>query len=528
MKGQRSISTGDSDDRFILAHDLGTTGDKATLFDRLGKLVAVSFVPYETDYQPGNRAEQDPAAWWSAFCQASRQLLCAERSAAERIAAVSFSGQMMGCLPVDARGTPLARAIIWADQRAIGQAELIAEKAGFERVYRITGHRVSPGYSAAKILWLRDNQPEIFRNTHKFLHAKDYVVYRLTGAMVTDYSDASGMNLFDLESRTWSEEILDALDLDPALLPPPRPSTHIAGEIGEGVSEECGLVPGTPVVIGGGDGPCGAAGAGVISPGSAYAYLGSSGWIAVASERPLLDPKFRTCNFHHLDPRLITPTGPMQAAGASYQWVRDALCAQAVLAAQTSGVSPYDIMNLEAETVAPGSEGLLFLPYLMGERSPHWNPKARGVFFGLTMSHRRPHMVRAVVEGVVLNLRTVLLAFEEQGLSPREIRIVGGGAQGALWRKVMADAYQRPIVRTALMRESTSLGAAIAGGVGVGLFRDFAAAAEIVRVVDRTDPDPELKHVYDAAYELFVSVYEALVPAFEVRMDTGLERGRRA
>lgn len=498
----------------ILAHDLGTTGNKATLYDPAGELVGTAFGGYETRYFGQNCVEQDPADWWQAVVGSTRRLLGESRASAADIACVTFSGQMMGCVAVDALGEVLRPAIIWADQRAVKQAEWIAERVGADRVYEITGHRVGPSYSAAKMLWVKVT--EGYRRLHfaRFHQAKDYLVLRLTGVHATDYSDASGTNLFDLRARDWSAEILDALEIDRALLPEPRPSTDVVGEVLLGPAEECGLRAGTPVVIGGGDGACAAVGAGVVREGAAYNYVGSSSWIALASGEPLLDPDRRTFTFCHLDPKLYMPTGTMQAAGASYQWFRDTLCAEEVGRAEAEGRSSYELIDALAASVPPGADGLIFLPYLLGERSPHWNPNARGAFVGLSPKHTRAHMARAVLEGVALNLRIILEAFRRQGAGIAEMRVIGGGAKGALWRQIMADVYGLPILLPAHLEEATSLGAAVAGGVGVGLFRDFTVAEQIAKVTDRHRPDADAQAAYDALYPVFCGAYEGLVGTF--------------
>jgi xylulokinase len=498
----------------ILAHDLGTTGNKATLYDPGGELVASAFAAYETRYFGQNCVEQDPADWWHAVAESTRRLLVQSKAAPADIACVTFSGQMMGCVAVDARGEVLRPAIIWADQRATAEAALIAERVGAERVYEVTGHRVGPSYSAAKILWIRAGEPDVFRRAARFHQAKDYVILRLTGAHVTDYSDASGTNLFDLETRDWSPAILGALDLDRGLLPEVRRSTDVAGELLAGPAEECSLRAGTPVVVGGGDGACAAVGAGVVREGAAYNYVGSSSWIALASSSPLPDPEQRTSTFCHLDPDLYMPTGTMQAAGASYQWFRDALCQEEVREAEASGRSPYELIDALAAQAPPGADRLLFLPYLLGERSPHWNPDARGAFIGLSPNHRKAHMARAVLEGVALNLRIILDAFRRQGAEVKMMRLIGGGAKGALWRQIMADVYGIPVTVPEHTEEATSLGAAVAGGIGVGLFRDFAVAEEVARPTQAQQPDPEAQKAYDALYPLFSRAYEGLVETF--------------
>jgi xylulokinase len=509
------MAEGERMSRLILAHDLGTTGDKATLFREDGELVASTFSGYDTHYPAVNWAEQDPAAWWKAFSLSTRELLQKAGIRSREITVVSFSGQMMGCLPVDRAGRPLRQAIIWADQRGEKEAEEVRERVGEEAVYRLTGHRISPTYSLAKILWVRRHEPETFRQTYKLLHAKDFVVHRLTGMFVTDYSDASGMNLFDLRAKRWAAPILDAVKLSAEILPDLHTSIDIVGGVRRDIAEEVGLAPDTPVVLGGGDGPCAAVGAGVVREGLAYTYIGSSSWIALAAPVPLYDPERRTFNFHHLHPDMIMPTGTMQAAGGSYQWFRNQLAPLEVEQARVRGVDSYEILDAEAEAVPPGAQNLLYLPYLMGERAPHWNPHARGAFIGLTITHTRAHMARAVLEGVAFNLRIILDAFRRQGAQIAEMRVVGGGAKGRLWRQIMADIYGLPVLRPRLLDEATSLGAAVAGGVGVGLFREFGVAEQLVDIVQVHRPDRASQERYERLYRTFCSAYEALVPVFD-------------
>jgi xylulokinase len=500
--------------KLIIAHDLGTTGNKATLFGPEGECLASSFFGYETFYPDALSVEQDPEEYWRAVVFSTRALLEKARVKKEDIGVVSFSGQMMGALPVDERGEPLDRIIIWADRRGVKEVEWVRERIADEEIYRITGHRLSPNYSLAKILWFRNHRPEVYRKARKFLLAKDFVVFRLTEQWATDFSDASGTNLFDITEERWSSKILEAVGIEEEKLPPVFPSFTVVGEVTKNAAEEVGLLPGTPVVIGGGDGACAACGAGVVEEGQAYNYLGSSSWIALASRKPFYDPQMRTFTFHHLAPGLFMPTGTMQAAGGSYQWCRDALCGEEVKVAEKLGVSPYVLMDLEAQKVPAGSEGLLFLPYLLGERAPWWNPHARGVFIGLTPRHQKAHMIRAVLEGVSLNLRIILDAFREQGLRIANMRIIGGGARGDFWAQMLADVFGLEVLRPVYREEATSLGAAICGGVGIGLYRGIEVARELVKIRDRFVPREEEKKVYDEMYPVFVRSYLALQEVF--------------
>ena len=500
---------------YIIAHDLGTTGNKATLYDREGRLVGASFYGYRTEYAHTGWAEQNPQDWWQAVCQSTQRLLAETRVGKDDIAGITFSGQMMGAVALDKAARPLRNAIIWADQRALQQELWMSERLGFEEVYQITGHRLSCSYSLAKILWLREHQPEIYAAAHKFVHAKDSIVARLTGNFVTDPSDASSMNLYDLQRGEWSPVILDAVELDPAKLPAIRQSVEVAGEVSSAAADEIGVAAGTAVVIGGGDGACAAAGAGVIGEGAAYNYVGSSSWIALSTPQPIYDPDYRTFTFGHVIPGMVMPTGTMQAAGASYQWTRDQLALIEKETAARLGISAYELINLAVDGVAAGAEGLFYLPYLMGERSPRWNPHARGAFIGLTIRHSRAHLYRAVLEGVTMNLRVILDAFRNQGTAIESMRVIGGGASGRVWNQIMADVYGMPVHRLTFLEEATSMGAALVGGVGVGLYPDFSMIETMNGIAATVLPDAKTQAVYDRMQPIFNRLYDALEPLYE-------------
>jgi xylulokinase len=507
---------------YVLAHDLGTTGNKATIYDDRGSLIRSSFYSYNTDYAYTGWAEQEPEDWWEAVCNSTKELLHHSRLRPQDIAVVTFSGQMMGCIPLDRNARALRPAIIWADQRAVSQESFICRRIPRPDIYSITGHRLSASYSLCKILWLRDNQPEIYDSTYKFVHAKDAVVARLTGNFVTDYSDASGMNLYDLEKGTWSKTIIDGTGLDPDKLPDLHQSTDVVGEILDPAAAEIGLDGGTPVVIGGGDGACAAVGAGVISEGAAFNYIGSSSWIAVATRKPIYDPDYRTFTWAHSVPGMFTPNGTMQTAGGSYQWIRDHLCLAEKEEAKRLGVSPYQLMDHIAQKSVPGSKGLVYLPYLLGERSPRWNHQARGVFIGLTVRHTRGDMIRSVLEGVTMNLRVILDALTSQGAQIEAIRVIGGGARASLWNQIMADVYGLPIHRLDILEEATSMGAALLGGIGVGLYNDFSMINKMNKITKIFEPDFEAHKVYEKIYPIFDETYKALLPIYEMIAEADL------
>jgi xylulokinase len=495
--------------QFILAHDLGTTGNKASLFDLEGAIVASTFAGYSTAYPQPNWAEQEPADWKRAIFESTQQLLATSAISSDQIVAISFSGHMQGALVVDEQGVPLRTAIIWADQRATAQAEFMAQTCGEEEVYRLTGNRVSPAYTAAKLLWIKDNQSDIFRSIHKVLQAKDYAAFLLTGVFATDYSDASLTQLLNLERHAWSDEILSRLNLSPALLPDLYPSATVIGGVTAEAAAATGLCPGTPVVIGGGDGACATVGAGSVSEGDVYNYIGSSSWVALSVLRPVLDPNQRTFNLIHLDPNLYCAVGTMQAAGGAYDWLERLFRDEAQTGPQ------HQALDVAASAIPPGANGLLFLPYLLGERSPHWSPLARAAFVGLTMPDSRAELARVVLEGVALNLRAILEVLRGQGVNVEAMRLIGGGAKSAVWRQILADVYNLPIVQLKLSAEATALGAAIAGGVGVGLYPDYSVAHQLIPATAAENPNPATQARYEALYELFQQSYTALEPIYE-------------
>ncbi len=488
---------------YILAHDLGTTGNKANLFDETGALVASHLETYDVSYPQAGWAEQDPDDWWRAVCTSSRALLAQSGVGARTgdIAVVTFSGQMMGVVAVDASHMPLRSAIIWADQRAVDEAKLVAGTCGDDAVYARTGHRISPAYCLEKFLWLKRNQADMYAATRWFLTAKDYCVLRLTGVAATDYSDASGTNVFDLMARDWCYDFLDALEIDSAKFPKPVPSTHVVGHVTPAASEATGLVAGIPVVIGGGDGACATIGAGAVAQGDAYCVLGTSSWIAYSSARPLIDPARRVFTFHNLPidtTNSYMPTGTMQTACGARDWLARAI-----------GEQHEDALQI----VPAGCDGAMFLPYLIGERSPWWNPNARAAFVGLAMNHGPAHLMRAVLEGVAMNLRLILDAFSGDQQQPfGSLRLIGGGARSGVWRQILADVLNVRIDIPELLSEATSWGAAVAGGIGVGLYADWTIAKSRTRILEVVEPDAKSVQVYAERLAVFCSVYHALVP----------------
>ena len=491
---------------YLLAHDLGTTGNKATLFDTQGRLIASALETYPTYYDKPGWVEQDPESWWQAVCRASGTVMQKAGITKSDVAAISFSGHMMGCVPVDASGHPLRRAIIWADQRATAQVKKLLETLSAEEIYRITGTRPNSNYTLEKIMWIRDNEPDVYRKTKVVLQSKDYIVSRLTGTFVTDYSDASATNAFDLSEKVWSDALLHAADIPASLFPEAVPSATVVGPVRSAHGVD---LAGVPVVLGGGDGACATVGAGVIRANEGYNYFGSSSWIAIASDRPVIDPGMRTFNLCHLAPDLYMPVGTMQSAGGSYDWIRGVLFPEEM---GKSTDEAYALLNRWAAASPPCAGGVLFLPYLIGERSPHWNEDARGAFVGLARSHGVGELVRAVIEGVAFNLHVIFDALTEQGTILKSLRMIGGGIRNAVLCQALADMLGIPIQRVESGEFATSLGAAVCAGVGVGAFEDFSVAAKLSPIAGTDEPLPERKAAYDRTYELFNRTYRSLEP----------------
>lgn len=490
----------------IIAHDLGTTGDKASLHRDDGRLVASVTVPYPAHFAAGGIAEQDPQDWWDAVVRATRELLTRTGSSPADVAGLVVSGQMMGAVLLDAGGEPVRPAIIWADTRAGTQQRELEAALGAEHAYGLLGHRLNPTYSLSKVMWVRDNEPDVWARVRRACVAKDFIVLRLTGRLATDRSDASGTNAYDQQRGTWSDEVLSAARLDPELFPEIIDSTAIAGALTAGAAAALGLPASVPVVMGGGDGPLAAVGSGVVAPeDGAYVCLGTSSWISFTADAPLHDPAMRTFTFDHVVPGMFVPTATMQAGGASVQWIAEAL---------SPDPAHPDTHRLTAEAAGDvDTDDLYFLPYLLGERSPLWDPDARGAFVGIGRHHTRAHLVRAVLEGTAFNLLSCIRAFRDSGAVIDGIDAVGGGAQSDAYLQVLADVWGIPVRRRTVVEEANSLGAAVTAAVGLGL-ADFSAARALSEVTAEFAPDAARHDVYAQRHARFTDAYTALRPWF--------------
>ena len=496
---------------YVMGIDVGTTGTRAVIVRPDGHVAGAA----TGDHQPMRMpkpgwAEQDPEDWWQAALVAIRAALEQANLKGSDIAALGFSGQMHGVVLLDSALAGLRPALIWCDQRSQAQCDWITGKVGAERLIQLVSNPALTGFSAPKILWVRDNEPRIFERVAHFLLPKDFVRFRLTGEFATDVSDASGTLLFDVTHRRWSAEMLQELEINPNILPRAYESPEITGEITREAAVLTGLSAGTPVVAGGGDQAASAVGNGIVLPGLTSATLGTSGVIFSYTAVPTLDPQGRIHTFCHAVPGKWHVMGVTQGAGLSLRWFRDHFGAAESWYARHTEVDPYDLIIREAEKVPPGSEGLLWLPYLMGERTPHLDPQARGLWFGLTAAHTRAHLIRSILEGVAFSLRDSLEIFRELGIPVEQIRASGGGSRNFLWRQIQADLFGKELV-TLRTSEGSAFGAALLAGVGAGIYASVEeSAVEAIQVKERMAPKPDIAKVYDRYYQVYRSLYPAL------------------
>lgn len=455
-------------------------------------------------------AEQHPEDWWRACGVAVRKALGAGNLSGEDISCVGFSGQMHGAVMLDLQGRVVRPSLIWCDQRTEKQARELTEKIGAGRIIELTCNPALTNFTLTKLLWVRENEPANWQRVQFVMLPKDYVRFRLTGDRAIDMADASGTLLLDVARRRWSHEMLEAAELEERFLPSLFESPDICGTVSTEGAEATSLKAGTPVVAGAGDQAAGAVGMGIVIPGAVSATIGTSGVVFAATDRPALDPKGRLHTFCHALPGRWHVMGVTQAAGLSLRWFRDQFGT-----GEEDGRDPYEKLTDEAGRVAAGCDGLLWTPYLMGERTPHLDPRARAALVGLTASHTRGHVIRAILEGVAFSLRDTFTIFAEMDVPVRNIRLGGGGARSPLWRQIQADVYGRP-VEIVDAEEGAAYGAALLAGVGVGIWPSVDAACDAtVRVASRTNPDPHTVSLLNTNYSDYRRVYPATREIFQ-------------
>ncbi|MEK6221564.1 MAG: xylulokinase [Chloroflexota bacterium] len=488
---------------YFLGIDVSTTATKALLIDDNGEVISVAATEYPFETPHPLWSEQDPQLWWQGTINSIRKVI--KGLDATAIKAVGLTGQMHGLTLLDKFGDVLRPAILWNDQRTSEQCDLIRDRIGKTRLVQLTGNDALTGFTAPKVLWVQQYEPEIYNQITKILLPKDYVRFCLTGEFATDKAGASGTLLFDIKNRDWSHEVLSKLDIDPAWLPKTFEGHEITGSISQEAAEKIGLASGTPVVAGAGDQAAQAVGVGVVQEGIAALTLGTSGVVFASTSKPFVEPEGRLHAFCHAVPAQWHFMGVMLSAGGSLRWYRDTLA---------KGID-FDKLILEAAAIPPGSEGLFFLPYLMGERTPYPDPHARAGFIGLTVRHTRAHMTRAVLEGVAFGLRDSFELMKETGLKNfDQVRISGGGSKSELWRQILADVLGVELV-TVNTTEGAAFGAALLAGVGIGVWPNGEEAIKrVVKVTGQEKPSEKNLAIYSESYKIYRYLYPALKDIF--------------
>ena len=500
---------------YVIGVDLGTSGTKTVLFDTEGNVLASKTVEYPL-YQPQNGwAEQAPLDWWRAACTGMKSVILASGVKVHAIKGIGISGQMHGLVMLDKSGNVLRRSIIWCDQRTARECDEITEKIGRERLIEITANPALTGFTASKILWVRNNEPALYEKCAHILLPKDYIRYMLTGEFATEVSDASGMQLLDVPKRKWSDEVLEKLGIDKSLLAKVYESPEITGKVSAAASELCGVPEGTAVVGGAGDNAAAAVGTGTVKDGIAFTTLGTSGVVFAHTDKIAIDPKGRVHTFCCAVPGAWHVMGVTQAAGLSLKWFRDNFCSPEVVSAAGMGVDPYYLMDKQAEKIPIGADRLLYLPYLMGERTPHLDPDCRGAFIGLSAMHTRQHLLRAVMEGVVFSQRDSVEVLRAMGVEIRDMLACGGGGTSPLWRQMLADVYSCP-VKTVRSKEGPALGVAILAAVGTGVYSSVQeACAAVIKTNEPQNPIAENSKEYEKYYRYYTALYPALKDSYK-------------
>lgn len=497
----------------MLGLDIGTSGAKAVVVRDDGAVIATGTADYPISHPHPLWSEQDPADWWAGAQAALKAALDASGISPDDVAGLGLTGQMHGAVFLDETDAVIRPAMLWNDGRTAAQCAEIERRVGLERLLAIAGNPALEGFQAPKILWLREHEPENFARVRRVLLPKDYIRLLLTGDAATDASDASGTLLLDLAARDWSDEILAALEIPRDWLPQVYEGPEVTGTLRDDVAAALGLPPGLPVVAGGGDNAAAAVGTGIVREGFVSASVGTSGVIFAHTDSFVPDPSGRLHAFCHAVPGRYHLMGVTLAAGGSMQWWRETL----------ADGSSFDELATAAATVPPGAEGLLFLPYLSGERTPHRDPLARGTFFGLTTRHTKAHMTRALMEGVVFSLRESVDIMRELGIAMDHARATGGGARGALWRELQADIYRMPVARTTT-EEGPAYGAALLAGVGAEIYGDVeTASARVALAPERHEPDAGRAARYDAMFALYRELYATTRDTMHALSDVAME-----
>jgi xylulokinase len=500
---------------YLLGIDIGTSGTKTLICDQKGKVLATATAEHPIFTPKPGWSEQDPQDWWKAVCAATKAVLKKAKVKGTEVKGIGLSGQMHGSVFLADGPKPLRRALLWNDQRTAEQCEQITQKAGGrEALIELVANPALTGFTAPKILWVRQHEPAVYEKTRHILLPKDYIRYRMTGEYATEVSDASGTLLLDVAGRTWSEKLLGLLEIDKGLLPRVYESPEVSGKMTAGAAREMGLAEGIPVVGGGGDQAAGAVGNGIVNAGIVSATLGTSGVVFAHSDQPTRDPKGRVHTMCHAVPGKWCVFGCMLAAGGSFQWFRNQLGQNEVALAKKKKVDPYELLVAAAELAPPGCEGLFFLPYLTGERCPHPDPCARGVWIGITARTTRNMLIRSLLEGVTFGMRDAIEIMREMNIPISEVRASGGGARSKFWRQLQADIYKAPMVLTN-STEGAAYGVALLAGVGTGVWSSVEeACGKGIKQTGKIAPKAKMMELYDGLFAEYDRLYPALKERF--------------
>ena len=493
---------------YLIGIDIGTSACKVAIFERSGSVVAAASGDYPVYYPEEGWAEQNPEEWWDAVCRAVRKVIVNSGIQAEQIAGIGIDGQSWSAIAVDKAGNVLTNTPIWMDTRAQSICDRLNQEIGADNIFQVVGNSLQPSYTTAKILWYKENLPEIYGKIYKILQSNSYIAYKLTGAMTQDISQGYGLHCFDMRTGQWDDRMCERLGIPREFLPEICASDQVVGTVTGKAAEESGLAEGTPVVAGGLDAACGTLGAGVIHPGETQEQGGQAGGMSICIDEYKADP--RLILGYHVVPGQWLLQGGTTGGGGVMRWFEHEFADYERVMAKDKGESSLDQLNEIAEKVAPGSDGVVFLPYMSGERSPIWNPHAKGVFYGLDFAKTKGHMVRACMEGVALSLKHNLDVAEEAGAEVEVLRAMGGSANSILWTQIKSDITGKEVVVPS-SDTATTLGAAILAGIGVGMYRDYDEAISLtVKETRRHKPDLSNREVYDKTYETYLNLYKSL------------------
>ena len=501
--------------KLLLGLDIGTSGTKCIICDETGKVLASNTREYPLYTPKPGWAEQDPEDWFEASMEAVKTVLAKSGADAGDIVSVSYSGQMHGLVALNEANEVIRPSILWCDQRTQAECDEITEAAGgLEGLLAYTNNQMLTGYTGGKVLWLKKNEPKNYAAMKVFICPKDYIRFRMTGKIMMDVSDASGTGFYSPEKREWAYELIEKAGLDKAVFPEVVESTACAGAVTKAIAERTGLKEGTPVFAGGGDAVIQTTGAGLIKPGILGVVIGTSGNVSMGMDRFCKNPEGKLQMFLNNEPGLYHAFGCTLTAGGAYRWYRDTLCADLVEKAKATGANVYDLMGELAEASQPGSNGVIFTPYLTGERCPYPDPNARGMFYGLTLATTRADITRSVMEGVTFSLKQV--ADIMNAFVPCEkVYLSGGGSTSALWRQMTADIFNLPVYTMSAASEGGAYGAVLVAGVGAGVWKNLSEAVTVLKAETETLPDPANQEAYAKAYELYKKLYPANKPVFD-------------